>query len=134
MQAAQALAVAWKESKWDPTIRNSICCAAGLFQITKGAWNRTSDVKRQSRSDIELDPYANARVAYAIWEGDPGYYRGWGQWSVVNGQVEPELRFRRINLDNPLAYIRNEGDRERAERALDYFYQGYEKGAYARFP
>ena len=105
-EAAQALAVASWESRgrqggWDPEARNDRCCAAGLFQITKGTWNRYAEKagvpRRGRRTEVEVNRWVNSRVAAAIWAED-----GWRQWSVVNRAVEPWLTFRRLDLDRPL--------------------------------
>ena len=70
---------------------------------------------------------ANVEMAHFIWRGEleSGWkrqFRGWSQWSVVNPNVEDWKAFRRINLDNPLAYIRDPDMRRRAEAALNDYY------------
>lgn len=120
-EAAQALAVASWESTWrqgwNPEARNRKCCAAGLFQITKGTWNRYAEEagapQRGSRTAVEVNRWVNSRVAAVIWAQD-----GWRQWSVVNPSVEPHLRFDRLNLDWPLDSLPAEY-RRIAEAELD---------------
>ena len=143
LETAQALAVAWHESKWVPTARNNTCCAAGLFQITLDTWQRyETDHDRRRRhgnndcakrrapavdcnNRVEADPWANTRLAFRIWNGDRrDRHNGWGQWSVVNENVENIGAAKSGILTDPIRTIRRRDPAAagRAEAALEYFY------------
>ena len=128
-EAAQALAVAWHESRWRPWVRNPKCCAAGLFQITLGTWNRYASRSegliplRGERTDIEENRWVNARVAARIWNSDRdrGYFAGWGQWSVVNEAVEPGQQAQARILRRPLSTLPEEMRPVAAEALADVY-------------
>ena len=63
-----ALAVAWRESNWQPHAYNPGCRCVGLFQIA-GLHGYTVDVLS--------DPAENTRIAYGLWET-----QGWYPWRV----------------------------------------------------
>ena len=108
LHTAQALAVSWFESRWISGAENPICCASGLFQITKGTWEN-----HHSQQDpgggagwggerrAQLEPEANARMAHFIWE-ESG--KSWHRWSVANEDVDPG-RQKRVDVADPLGSL-----------------------------
>ena len=107
--AAEALAVAWYESQWKPAARNRICCATGLFQITRSTWERYQRRMGGGRGAAfpfsrAADPLRNAEMALFIFRSDPRNMGGWGQWSVVNEAVEAG-RQAKVDLDDPLGEL-----------------------------
>lgn len=75
---AEALAVAWCESKWSPHALGDGGRSAGLFQLNIATWFRYAgeDAERWA------DPLVNARVAWATYQYDIGRgYEPWRQWS-----------------------------------------------------
>lgn len=61
-----ALAVAWRESNWQPHAYNAGCSCAGLFQIHR--------VHGHSLSTL-FDPEMNTEIAYQLWLKE-----GWRPW------------------------------------------------------
>ncbi len=62
----QALAVAWRESNFQPDAYNPGCRCVGLFQIA-GIHGYTADVLS--------DPIENTRIAYGLYQAS-----GWAPW------------------------------------------------------
>lgn len=74
---AEALAVAWCESRWSPLAVGDGSNSLGLFQLN-GMWfpYAGEDGTRWA------DPLVNARTAYAVYQYDIGRgYVPWKQWS-----------------------------------------------------
>lgn len=70
-----ALAIAYRESRWVPTVRNA--CCYGLFQIhfaAHRAWLAAFGVTSPAQL---LDATTNARVALALYQA-----AGWGPWQL----------------------------------------------------
>jgi hypothetical protein len=69
-----ARCVAWRESRYQPTARNSESGAAGLFQLMPFWWDGNSEF------GWRFDPYdaeANAYHAHLIWK-----VYGWEPWTT----------------------------------------------------
>lgn len=62
----QALAVAWRESNWQPHAYNAGCGCAGLFQIASVHGHPLSTL---------FDPEMNVAIAYELY-----LQRGWQPW------------------------------------------------------
>ena len=64
LEIQQALVISYKESRWDPDNRNPICCATGLFQITRKTWNWLKAIDLHDNDfTMATDPKANSEVA-----------------------------------------------------------------------
>lgn len=61
-----ALAIAWRESRWQPEAVNPYSGAAGLMQI--------HPIHGYS-IDVLRNPYMNVAIAYGLWESE-----GWRPW------------------------------------------------------
>jgi hypothetical protein len=68
----KALAIAWRESNYQPRARNS--CCYGLFQINAAANVGSLRALGVTANDL-FDPLVNARVAYFMYQRS-----GWGPW------------------------------------------------------
>lgn len=72
----KALAIAWRESRWQPDARNR--CCHGLFQIhwpVHREWLATVGVTSVEQL---YDPVVNARIAYMVYQRS----NGWGPWAL----------------------------------------------------
>lgn len=75
-QEDKAIAIAWRESNWVPTVRNY--CCIGLFQIywnVHKSWLIPLGVKS---SDMLFDPRINATAALALYQRAGG----WAPWNL----------------------------------------------------
>lgn len=63
-----ALAIAWRESRFQPAVVNPYSGAAGLMQI--------HPIHGYSIATLQ-DPYTNVAIAYSLWESE-----GWEPWRV----------------------------------------------------
>ena len=103
LEIQQALVISYKESRWDPDNRNPICCATGLFQITRKTWNWLKAIDLHDYDfTMATDPKANSEVAAALWLRSN---KRWYHWSVVNKAMEPDKTFTRVNVRYPLSYV-----------------------------
>jgi hypothetical protein len=69
---AEALAVAWCESRWQPDAVSNDGQNFGLFQI-----NAVHQARVDGDLDRLLDAATNVSVAFSIWRANGG----WGPWS-----------------------------------------------------
>jgi hypothetical protein len=69
-----ARCVAWRESRYQPTARNTSSGASGLFQLMPFWWDGNNQYGW--RFD-PYDPRQNAIHAHLIWKAD-----GWGPWTT----------------------------------------------------
>jgi hypothetical protein len=73
----RALAIAWRESRWVPTVRNACCW--GLYQIywtVHRSW-LCPELGICNASQL-YDPRTNAEAAYALYQRAGG----WGPWAL----------------------------------------------------
>jgi hypothetical protein len=75
---AEALTVAWCESKWSPNAVGDGGASVGLFQLNVATWFTYAG----EDPEMWADPLTNARVAWAVMGYDAGRgYERWRQWS-----------------------------------------------------
>lgn len=75
-QEDKAIAISWRESNWNPTVRN-FCCF-GLFQIYWNVHKGWLSSMGITSSDMLFDPRINATAALALYQRAGG----WAPWSL----------------------------------------------------
>jgi Transglycosylase SLT domain len=71
-------AISWRESKWDPTVKNPNTSDRGLMQINMSAHKQTLNALGYGESDL-MDIQKNANVAYKLWQSGGGDYGSFQQ-------------------------------------------------------